>query len=169
MRDFKSVKQGAGARFRRSCDHERGRSRSCPPSTSAKADGNVLKNPQTRRARRTEVAILRVVNTLLVIHPLDQLGNHAVQIRIALAVPVRRQIHRHPVEKRREIGAVIEVESAQEILVRLPAAGVLGDDHAGDGLQNFPRPEQGTGLQLRGADRALRRRIGQSKQAVAAT
>ena len=36
-----------------------------------------------------------------------------------------------------EIGTVIEVEAAQEVLVRLAGAGVLRDDHAGNEFQHL--------------------------------
>ena len=50
---------------------------------------------------------------------------------------VRPHIHRHPSERDREIRAVVEIEPAEKIPVRLPAAGVLRDDHAGDHFEQF--------------------------------
>ena len=57
--------------------------------------------------------------------PRHQLGDQEVEIRVALAVRVRRHVDRHAGDRRREVGAVIEVEAAQEVLVGLALAAVL--------------------------------------------
>ncbi len=81
-------------------------------------------------------------------------------------MPVRRQVQRHPVEKRREVCAVVEVEAAQKILVRFPAARVLRDDDPGNGFQDFTRAHGRSQTQLLRAHRAHRRRIGDANQTV---
>ena len=57
---------------------------------------------------------------------------------------VRRHVDRHAVDACREVGAVVEVEAAQEVLVGLAVARVLRDDHAGRRFQEFAGP--GVGL-----------------------
>jgi hypothetical protein len=52
----------------------------------------------------------------------------------------------HAVGPQREVGAVIEVVSAQEILIRLAVAAVLRDDHPGDQLHQLARAQQGAGF-----------------------
>ncbi len=81
---------------------------------------------------------------------------------------MRRQVERHIVEEHREIRAVIQIEPTQEILVRLPAAGMLGDDDAGDGFKDFAAAQNWAVFQLRLARRALRSRVGNSNQTVGA-
>ena len=113
---------------------------------------------QMRRAGRTEIAHVRVIRAFLVIHPLHKFRDDGVHVGITLAVRVRRQIERHVVEEHGEVRAVIQIEAAQEILVRLSAARVLRDDDAGNGFQNFPAAQNRAVGQLRRAGRALRRR-----------
>ena len=69
-----------------------------------------------------KIAELRVVRALVVGDALDQLRDHEVEVHVALAVPVRRHVDRHAFHARQEVGAVVEVEAAQEILVRLAVA-----------------------------------------------
>ena len=54
-----------------------------------------------------------------------------------MAVGVRRHVDRHAGDRRREVGAVIEVEAAQVVLVGLALAAVLADDDARHGLEHF--------------------------------
>ena len=51
-----------------------------------------------------------------------------------------------------EIGAVVKVEAAQEILVGLTLSGMLGDDQAGHDLKRLAGPQEGHGIHLRAAD-----------------
>ena len=93
---------------------------------------------------------------LLEVDLVDQLGDEEVEIRVALPVRVAGQVHRHTVDREREVGAVIEVEPAQEVLVRLAVPRVLGDDHAGDGLEQLAAAEQRQILEVDLADGPLR-------------
>ena len=79
---------------------------------------------------------------------------------------VRPHIDRHAVHAGREIGAVVEVEAAQVILVGLARAAVLRDDHAGNGLDDFARPEQRAQRELLVADHALVGGSGDADEAV---
>ena len=63
-----------------------------------------------------------------------------------------RHVDGHAVDPDREIGAVVEVEAAQEILVGFALAGMLGDDQAGHDLQRLAGPQEGHGIHLRAAD-----------------
>ena len=63
------------------------------------------------------------------------------------------------VDAGREIGAVIEIEAAQEILVGLAVAAVLRDDEARHGLQQLAGAQHRAGFELRARDRALARRL----------
>src|SRR5579872_2979670 len=78
----------------------------------------------------------------------DQLGYEEIEVRIALSVAMARQIDRHPVDMDCEIGAVIEIEPAQEILIGLAAAAMLGHDYARNHLEDFGRSEERAILQL---------------------
>ena len=49
-----------------------------------------------------------------------------------------------------EVGAVIEIEAAQEVLVRLAVAAVLGDDQPRHDLEHFARAQHRAILELRG-------------------
>ena len=89
------------------------------------------------RAGRGEVALVGEVRPLADADRADQFGNEEVQVRIALAVAMGAHVDRHAVDRDGEIGAVVEVEAAQEILVRFAFAAVLGDDQAGRRFQHF--------------------------------
>ena len=68
---------------------------------------------------------------------------------------VAGQVHRHARDGRAEVGAVIEVEATQEVLVGLAVTGMLRDDQAGHDLQQLAGAQARTVLQLlRGRDTA---------------
>jgi hypothetical protein len=112
------------------------------------------------RAGGREVALVGVVRALLVADPVDELGQQPVEIGVAVAVRVRRHVDRHAGDEGREVGAVVEVEAAQEVLVRLAVAAVLRDDHAGHELEQLGRAQRGPALDQLGRDRALAGRVG---------
>ena len=60
-----------------------------------------------------------------------------------------------PSSVQREIGAVIEVEAAQEILVGLAVAAVLGDDEAGNDLERLGGPRERKGVDLAAGEKLL--------------
>src|SRR5688572_30179499 len=80
---------------------------------------------------------------------------------------MRGHVHRHAVDAGREIGAVIQVEAAQKVLVRLAAAAVLSDDQPGHyfeqltGAQHRPQVEL---LRGRNTDRCRSRIAAESLQ-----
>ena len=109
------------------------------------------------RRRRRRNRLRRVIRSLVVVDPRDELRDHEIEIGVALPMCVRAHVDRHAGEIGREIGAVIEIEAAQEILVRLAGAAVLGDDHARDVFQHFARPQQRAIVdELRGDDAGAR-------------
>jgi hypothetical protein len=65
------------------------------------------------------------------------IGNEEIDVGIALAVTMRGHVDRHAVDRDGEIGAVVEVEAAQEILVGFALAAVLRDDQARDSFKEF--------------------------------
>ena len=71
---------------------------------------------------------------------------------------MRRHVDRHAVDARGEVGAVVQVEAAQEVLVRLAVAAVLRHDEPGDGLEDLGGPEDRAVLELGGEHGALARR-----------
>ena len=95
---------------------------------------DVLRQPveivDVDRAGGGEIALVRIVRALADIDRADQLREQEVDVGIALAVAMCRHVDRHAVDGDGEIGAVIEIEAAQEILVGFAFAGMLGDDQA---------------------------------------
>jgi len=111
-----------------------------------------------RAARGREVTDVGVVRSLAVVEALDELRDQEVEIHVALTVRMGREVHLHAHHASQEVGPVVEVEAAQEVLVRLPRAAVLGDDHAGHELEHVGWTQRRAGLDLALADAALRRR-----------
>ena len=130
-----------------------------PPPTRTIGRVERVRVVDVRGAGRREVALIREVRPLRELHAADELGDQEVEIRVAMAVAVRRHVHRHARDGRREVGAVIEVEAAQVVLVRLSLAAVLADDHARHGLEHFARAHDRPRVELPRRDRALARRL----------
>ena len=63
-----------------------------------------------------------------------------------------RHVDGHAVDLDGQIGAVVEIEAAQKILVGFALAGMLGDDQPGHGLQRLAGPQEGNGIHFRAAD-----------------
>ena len=112
------------------------------------------------RAGRCEVALLGVVRSLAIADAIDELRDQPVQVRVALAVRMRRHVDRHAVDPGREVGAVVEVEAAQVVLVGFPVAAVLRHDDAGDELQHLRGPKRRPALDQLRRDRAGARGVG---------
>jgi hypothetical protein len=99
-------------------------------------------------AGRREIAEFRVIRPFTVFNPVDQLGDDAVQIHVALTVGIGRHVHRHAVDPGREIRPVIEVETAQKILVGLAGPAVLRRHHARHDFNQFADTQQWPILEL---------------------
>ena len=106
-----------------------------------------------------EIALAREVGAFAVGEAAHDLGDHEVGVGIALAVAVRAHVDGHAVDGDGEVGAVVEVEAAQEVLVGLAFPAVLGDDEAGCGLEQLSRAVDGAGLELGGQHHALACRL----------
>jgi hypothetical protein len=83
-------------------------------------------------------------------------------------VAVRAEVDRHVVDRQREVGSVIEVEAAEEILVGLAATGMLGGDQARRCLEQLTGAKQRSDLDVRPGDAALARRAGRADPLLAA-
>jgi hypothetical protein len=81
-----------------------------------------------------------------------------VEIGIALTVGVAAEFDGEPVDEDGDVGAVIGVEAAEEILLRLASALVLADDESGDEAQDVGRPALGAELEVAPRDEELRGR-----------
>jgi len=99
-------------------------------------------------AGRGEVALVGEVRALAITNLLDQFRNQEIDVGVALAVGVRGHVDGNAVDARREIRAVVEVEAAQEVLVRLAVAAVLRDDQARHDLEDFARAQDRPALEL---------------------
>ena len=98
-----------------------------------------------RRTGRGEVALVGEVRALAIAHLLDQFRDQEIDVGVALAVRMRGHIDRDAVHARREVGAVVEIEGTQEVLVRLAVAAVLRDDQARNHLERRGRGNAGGG------------------------
>ncbi len=79
--------------------------------------GQAVEEVHVHRADRGEIALVGEIGPLADVDRADQLGDQEVEIGIALAVAVRAHVDGHVVDGDREIGAVVEIVAAQEILV----------------------------------------------------
>ena len=66
------------------------------------------------------------------------------------------QVQRHVIHKGREVGAVVQIEPAHEVLIGLTAARVLRDDQTRNRLQDLARTKERTLPQLHRARHADR-------------
>ena len=106
---------------------------------------------------RGEVALVGEIRSLADVDRSDQFGDQEVEVGIALAVRMGAHVDRHVVDRNGEIGAVVEIEAAQEILVGLAVAAVLGDDQAGHDFERFGGPGKWPRIDLFTADIFLAR------------
>src|SRR5215208_409158 len=58
-------------------------------------------------------------------------------MRKLMSAAVRGHVDRHAIDRDGQIGAMVEIEAAQKVLVGFSLAAVLRDDQAGDGFQEF--------------------------------
>jgi hypothetical protein len=116
------------------------------------------------RTRGREIALIREVRTFRVLHARDQLRDQKIDVRVSLTVRVRRHVDRRTGNRHREVAAVIEIEPAQEVLVRLTLAAVLCDDDAGHGLEHLALSHEWADVELLGGDRTLTRGRGDADE-----
>lgn len=115
-----------------------------------------------------EVAALGPVEALVEADALDRLGDDEVHVGVPLTVAMGRLVDRHAAHGDREVGAVVEVEAAEEVLVRLAAARVLRGDRTGYGLDQFAHALDRPPLEVLASGRPLRGGHGDADQVVCA-
>ena len=71
-----------------------------------------------------------------------------MQVGVALAVGVAAQVHGQAVDEEGDVGAVVGVEAAEQVLLGLASALVLADDEARDQAQDVGRPALGAQLEV---------------------
>ncbi len=80
------------------------------------------------RPGRGKVANVGVISALAIANLIDRLGDQEIEVGPALAMTMGAHVDRHRIDEGREIGPVIKIESAQEILIGFAAARMLGRD-----------------------------------------
>ncbi len=113
-----------------------------------KSLGEDVEEAEMGASRAGEVAVLREIGPFTIVDAFNEFGDEAVQIGVTLAVGVGSHVDGHAIDGDEKVGAVVEVESAEEILGGFAASGVLGDDDAGDGFEDFATAERGTGEEI---------------------
>jgi len=104
------------------------------------AVADAVEQIDVHRTNRGEIALVGEIMSLADVDRTDQFGNEEIQVGISLTVRVGAHIDRHLVDGDCEIGTVVEIEPAQEVLVGLAVAAVLGDDQARNDFKRFRRP-----------------------------
>ena len=112
----------------------------------------------TDRPGCREVPRFGEIRSLLELHAAHELGNQPVRIGVAVRMGPRRRVHRHTGDAGGKVGAVVEVEAAQVILVRLALSAMLARDESGYCLEHRSRSEDRTRLELPCGDGSLSRR-----------
>jgi hypothetical protein len=96
------------------------------------------------RTSGSEVADIREIRALPIVQLLDHFGDQEIEVGVALAMSVADQVDRHPVDEGGEVGAVIEIEAAQEKLVGLARAGMLRRHQPGHVLEQVAAAQSWT-------------------------
>jgi len=104
---------------------------------------------------RREITLIGVIRAFRVLHARDQFRNHEVDVGISLPVSMAWQVDRHAGYGLGEVRAVIEIESAQEVLIRLAASGVRAGNHARHGFEHFTYAQQRAHIELTRRNRSL--------------
>nr|WP_255615653.1 hypothetical protein [Polymorphobacter sp. PAMC 29334] len=113
-----------------------------------------------RRTCSKKIADIRPVGPLGVVDRINEFRDDEIDVSEALSVRVRPHVDRHTVDELGEVGAVIEVEAAQEILVGLAAARMLRSDETWDDFEQFADPLNRTIFEVDLSDCPLGCRIG---------
>ena len=141
MHGFESIQQSPGAGFA-GPDQQRTAILVVTAGQFAEVVLQLVEVMNVHATRSREIALRREIRTFVVIDACNQLRDHEIEIGIALPVGVRAHIDGHARDVGREIGPVVEIEAAQEILVRFAGAAVLRDDHARNVFQNLAGAQQ---------------------------
>src|SRR6266403_3408259 len=84
-----------------------------------------LDEVQTGGAGGRKIPDIRIVRPLPEGHIVHELRNDPIEIHIALAMGVRGEIDGDAINPRGEIGTMIQIKTAQEILIGFPTTTVL--------------------------------------------
>ena len=95
-----------------------------------------------------EVADVGPVRSFADIQSAHGFGNEPVEIGVALAMGVGRQIDRYVVPECCQVGAVIEIPAAQVILIGLAGVGVHDHHQAGCRFEDFARPRDRPSVEI---------------------
>ena len=90
----------------------------------------------------SEIALVGKVRPFADIDRLHQFRDQKVEIGITLAVAMGAHVDRHVVDSDGEIGAVVEIEAAQKILVGFALAAMLGHDQPRHDFQQLADPRR---------------------------
>ena len=115
-----------------------------------------------------KISDIGIVGPLPEVDIVNEFGNNPIQVHIALAVGMRGEIDRDTVDKTGEIRAMVEIETAQKVLIGFPSATVLCHDHARHDFQDFSRAEHRPGFELDLADTPLRGRTSNPREIIGA-
>ncbi len=124
---------------------------------SYKVHGEFLKQPVARTSGGGKVSHACKERAFHVVSAFDEFGNQEVEIGITLTMRMGAQIHRHALNRNREIRPVIEVEATQKVLVGFAAARMLRDHHTGNHFEQFSAAQKWSQIELLVADGALGR------------
>ena len=99
-------------------------------------------------AHGREIPLVCVVRPFAILNIGHELGDDEVDVGVPLAMGVGRHVDRHVIDGGGEVGAVIEIDSSQVVLVRLAFAAVLADEQAGDPFEQFARSQDRSVIDL---------------------
>src|SRR5262249_29525135 len=105
-----------------------------------------------------EITLVGEIWPLLELNTADELGNEKTGIGVPVRVRAGRRVDRHARDGRGEVGAVVEVEATEIVLIRLALATMLADDEPRYRLEHFARTHHGARRELSGRDGSLARR-----------
>jgi len=117
-----------------------------------------IAHDEIERAGGGEIAELDEVRALEAVEALDDLGNHEMKIGVALTVSMAAEVDGEPIDEERDVGAVVGIEPAQEILLGLAATLMLADHEPGNEAQDVGRPALRAKLEVAPGDEDLGRR-----------
>ena len=120
-----------------------------------------------QRAGGGEIADVGEVRSLADIQAGDGLRHQPIEVGVALPVSMGRQVDRHVVDEDRQIRAVIEIVTAQIILIGLAAIGMHDHGEAGHGFENLARSRHRECVELLPSHRHLARHGRQHRSATA--
>ena len=123
-----------------------------------------IDQPDVGGTDRSEIALAGEVRPLAEVDTGTKLGNEEVQVGVTLSVCMCPHVDWHAVDEGCKIGAVIEIETTQQILVSLAFARMRRDGQSGDRLEQLPDAIYRPLLEFLPGHRALTRRLGDAEQ-----